>query len=228
MKKLFGVGILIFLLSFCYAEVSESESNVDEINKVEDISKSEGVKSKKYILTPNIGYEYYNASIFGRGVRIDTGVIGLDFMYLGTSGFTAYVDVGIVFGTSFYERLYPTENGHFNLKNGVPADYFPFKGWVGGISFGLFLGRSWDFEQKHVFSVAGGMQFAFASGFRSLIGLGVRLSYSYSITEKIGIMATTTGAISYNSQHHIHPDEPYRGAIGIGRVAVKLGPYFKI
>ena len=91
-----AIVVWVFFLMLPILAYSESEGKV------------EGTKSRRYILSPNIGYEYYDAGIIGRGIRVDTGVIGLDFIYLGTSGFTAYVDIGIIFGASFYYKIYPT------------------------------------------------------------------------------------------------------------------------
>ena len=204
MKKWFGVLTLIFLISFCYCEGIAGEDR-------------ENTKSKKYILSPNIGYEYYNASIGDRGIRIDTGVIGLDFMYLDSSGFTVYADIGIVFGTSLYYRAM--------YNAGYLYAYLPFREWTSGGSLELFFGYSWEFQNRHIVSLAGGVQSTLAPVFSSY-GLAVRVNYSFAITEKIGIMSVITGAISYNTQLH-GLKTPHR-SIGIGRFALKVGPYFNL
>jgi len=174
--------------------------------------KERGTKSKRYILSPNIGYEYYHAGIL-YGVSINTGIIGCDFVYLGPSGFTLYADAEIIFGTSVSRRTSSDEI----IKKGT-----------GGINLDLFLGYSWEFNQKHKLGLAGGPQFSFASEFDSY-GLGARLSYSYEIIEKIGIMATSTGSISVNFQKTDFGEFGIKSNLcGIGRFALKLGPYFQL
>ena len=90
-----AIVVWVFFLMLPILAYSESEGKV------------EGTKSRRYILSPNIGYEYYYATDF-YGVSINTGIIGCDFVYIGPSGFSLYADAGIIFGASFYYKIYPT------------------------------------------------------------------------------------------------------------------------
>ena len=199
------IGVIGFLLLLSVCYGEPKNGNGKVANK-------DGNSTNKYTVAFQAGFEDYAVYLYGFRVPMYASIIGGNFMYRMSSGLTVSADLDIILGiiNTFGVTL------------------------SAGLGVNAFLGYTWIFDQKHMLSVLGGIENSLTSQFISLLALGARVSYSYKITEKMGIMTSLTTSLSYNGAkffggNDVANDAGGRSFAGIAlpRIAIRIGPSYE-
>lgn len=226
MKKLYTVLIVFFLaLPFCFAQdflpkgVYRSPFDIG-IKNVPDKSKS-GKAKGNYFFIPVLGYENYvvsdnySAGNWGSGFA-NTGLFGLDFMYVKKSGFAVWFNNTFFMGhgsshmyrdTTYYGR--PLRDEFESITDDI----------IGGWNGELLLGYSKSMG-SHSFGFGAGFQTSIGADLLEFGALALRFDYSYFFNAETGITVCITDGLGGG----------YISEAGgfMNTFTFKLGPVFKL
>ena len=194
-KNTFAIGFLLIALSFSYSEgvrfKSEAFSFIPKGNYQSIIGSTQKTGQKRsysstHFLIPSIGYDSF--------IIANTGYLGLDYMYLHSSGFALYFNNAFLFGTGKGKQ---SETSHYSYDtvSKVETTYsalayafellFGYSGTIGAhrIGFGLgFQGAYGTIMEYGAFA----MRFDYSYFFKDNLGINVSLSDGIGLTEGIG------------------------------------------